>query len=69
MISPKSYNSLHKKEGKDINSINNLQYVEIQTMKKKKKEKFILFVKKVSMRKSKKIMRKKNSINARSNRK
>ena len=39
LISPKSYNSMNKKDSKDINQINTLQYVDIQTMKKKKKEK------------------------------
>jgi len=38
LLSPKSYNSIFKKDGREINNVNNLNYVDIQTIKKKNKE-------------------------------
>ena len=38
LISPKSYNAINKRDTKELNNINTLQYVDIQALKKKKQE-------------------------------
>jgi hypothetical protein len=38
LLSPKSYNAIFKKDGRESNNVNNLNYVDIQTIKKKNKE-------------------------------
>jgi hypothetical protein len=42
LLSPKSYNAMFKKDGREINNVNSLNYVDIQTLKKKNKETYFV---------------------------